>query len=459
MRESRFKRRVVTVIAVAILAVATIAGTSNRTDARDVWVEEIEQPRLIELPRRAERPEPSNQRSSARPQFTVTLAGDTGYSPHGARVNPRTSTKYGKTLTFAQAFAGIKPDVNGDLNFVNVETIITARNDLRIDSKGQKRPFSFKSHPNGFLYLVSQGVNLFSLANNHSMDFGVAGLRETLRYMPMMQKRGLKAYAGIGFNREEASRPTVVEANGAKVAFAAMGIVTNNLARHRAGDDKPGQIAYRFPEDERYQVTRILEPVADYRMLSIHYGYEGKVRTDKKQLDDWRLYADEGVDLVVGHHAHVVRGVEMREGGGLIFYGLGNFMHHGTANITGNHVCRTHGLFARVHVAQDDAGRWRTRAVEAIPITDTHIAPRRFGSKSASHLRVHALNYLAETIDDRATGARGLRFTPMPDGSGLYCVPGAEDDGGRIGTLCRGWRSPPAIPRSLRRQITSSCAR
>ncbi len=404
--------------------------------------------------------EPGKSADRAARQFTITLAGDTGYSPHMAPVNPRTSSKSGRSLTFEQAFAPISRDVNGELNFVNVETVITERNDLPRDTKGQGKPFNFRSHPNGFAHLVKNGVNLFSLANNHSMDFGEAGLRDSLRHATTLMKTGLKAHAGVGLNREEASRPKLVTANDAKVAFSAIGIVTNNLARHRAGNDKPGQIAYRFDEDFRHSVDRLkTEMKADYRALSIHYGVEGLVRADADQLSNWRREAKDGVDLIIGHHAHVVRGVEMTDNGALIFYGLGNFMHHGTADITGNHVCRSYGLFARVHVAEAADGTWRTRAVEAIPVTNVHISPRRYSSVEQSHFRVHALNYLGETLDNSASGARGMRFTPQADGSGLFCVEDATSDGGKIGALCKGWRPAPAIPASLRQTIAGSCAR
>ncbi len=270
-----------------------------------------------------------------------------------APVNPRTSSKAGRTLTFEQAFQPISKDVNGELNFVNVETVITERNDLTRDTKGQGGPFNFRSHPNGFAHLVKKGVNLFS-ARQQPLDGLRRGgpARDAAKFERHWKRSGLKAYAGVGLNREEASRPKVVDANGANVGFAAIGIVTNNLERHRAGENKPGQIAYRFDEDFRHVVDRLKEAKSDYRMLSIHYGVEGFVRADADQLTNWRREAKGGVDLIVGHHAHVVRGVEMTANGALIFYGLGNFMHHGTADITGNHVCRSYGLFARVHVGR-----------------------------------------------------------------------------------------------------------
>ena len=157
------------------------------------------------------------------------------------------------------------------------------------------------------------------------------------------------------------------------------------------------------------------------------------MRTDAVQIAEWRGLAAQrdGIDLIVGHHAHVVRGVELA-GGSLIFYGLGNFLHLGTANMTSSGICRDYGLMAKVHLRKAADGKLAIRAVEAIPVTDTHLRPRRLPG-AQGNARVHALNYLAGTLDDAAGKARGLRFTPQSDGSGLFCLPGAENDTGRVG--------------------------
>jgi hypothetical protein len=89
-------------------------------------------------------------------------------------------------------------------------------------------------------------------------------------------------------------------------------------------------------------------------------------------------------------------------------------------------------------------------------VTDTHRKTRRLtGAAGIAH--VHALNYLASTLDS-PSGARGLRFSPQEDGSGLYCVPGADAIPGKIGALCKNYKAPPAIPEALRGQIAGSCA-
>ncbi|MTD95542.1 hypothetical protein GIW81_14475 [Hyphomicrobium sp. xq] len=390
-------------------------------------------------------------------EVAITLVGDVGLNRSNQPVEAD-GVRRGEFQTWAETTSRIEDQVNGDLNFMNVETVVTDRNDLPPDLKEQRGPFNFRTHPNGIRHLVTRGFNVLSLANNHSMDYGVDGLKETLKHVGKLQEERLAIAAGVGMNSEQASRPQRVTVKGSEVAFAATGIVTNNLERHRAGPDKPGQSAYRFDEDFAEVRRRLVKSTADYRILSIHYGEEGRVRTDGKQIAEWRAIAAEkdGIDLIVGHHAHVVRGVEMA-GNSLIFYGLGNFLHQGTADITGKGICRDYGLMARVHLKREPSGKLVLRAVEAIPVTDTHFRPRRLtGEAGAAH--IYALNYLSADLGDGAK-AQGVLFTPQEDGTGLYCRPGADKDGGKIGALCKSYRPAPPIPDNLRATIASSCSR
>jgi poly-gamma-glutamate synthesis protein (capsule biosynthesis protein) len=387
-------------------------------------------------------------------EVTITLTGDTGYSRNGQPVEPE-GVRRGDFQTWAETTSRIDDQINGDLNFTNIETVVTDRNDLTPDLKEQSAPFNFRTHPNGVRHLVSRGFNLLSLANNHSMDYGLGGLKETLQHVGKLQDERLAVAAGLGMNSEQASRPQRVSVKGSEIAFAATGIVTNNLERHRAGADKPGQSAYRFDDDYAEVRRRLVAAPADYRILSIHYGEEGRVRADAKQFADYRGLAaqKDGIDLIVGHHAHVVRGVEIA-GDSLIFYGLGNFLHPGTADINGKGICRDHGLMARVHLKKAADGKLKLRAVEAIPVADTHLRPRPMtGAEGAA--RIHALNYL----DADLGGVRGIAFTPQPNGTGLYCLAGTEKEGGSIGALCKGYRPAPPIPDNLMSSIASSCAR
>jgi poly-gamma-glutamate capsule biosynthesis protein CapA/YwtB (metallophosphatase superfamily) len=388
-------------------------------------------------------------------EVTITLVGDVGLNRSNQPVEAQ-GFRRGDFQTWAQTTSMIDNEINGDLNFMNVETVVTDRNDLPPDTKGQGAPFNFRTHPNGIRYLVSRGFNMLSLANNHSMDYGLQGLQETLKHVGELQKERLAIASGLGMNREQAGRPQRVTVKGSDIAFAATGIVTNNLERHRAGPNKPGQIAYRFDDDFAEVRGRLVAAPAQYRILSIHYGEEGHVRADAKQFADYRGLAaqKDGIDLIVGHHAHVVRGVEIA-GHSLIFYGLGNFLHPGTADMTGKGLCRDYGLMARVHLKKGADGQLTLRAVEAIPVTDTHFRPRRL-TGDAGAARVHALNYLDANLGE---GSSGVAFTPQADGTGLYCLPGAEKDGGTIGALCKAYKPAPPTPDSLRGAIANSCSR
>ena len=393
---------------------------------------------------------------SASGAVTIVVTGDTGFSRNHSPVHPKGVHKFGRRQSWSEAMSGIAKQINGDLNFTNIETVVTSHNKLSRDLKGQRGPFNFRSHPNGIRHLVKRGFNLMSLANNHSMDYKVAGLKETLRHMKPMLNEGLKAYAGIGLNREEASRPHTVSVKGAKVAFSAIGIATNNLGRHRAGKNKPGQIAYRFDDDYRLSIDRLANAKSDYRIISIHYGVEGRVRADSKQIKQWRGLAakQKKIDLVIGHHAHVPRAVE-RVGNSVIFYGLGNFLHHGTANMGRKGICRDFGVVGRVHLRKGSDGHLITRAVEVIPVTKMHIRPVKLSARKSAD-RIHALNYLARKLP---AGAEGMRFSIQKDGTGLYCFKGAGGDPGHVGRLCRGWKGAGGTPSFLAGKIAGSCAR
>ncbi len=178
----------------------------------------------------------------------------------------------------------------------------------------------------------------------------------------------------------------------------------------------------------------------------------------KRQLRDWRDFAasEKGIDLIVGHHPHVAQGVEM-DGASLIFYGLGNFMHPGTAEMSRFGICRDYGLMAKVHLARMQ-GYWRAAAIEVIPLTKTNIHPERFAPEQGVK-RIYALNYLGAQLGD-GKAAQGVRFTPRKDGTGLYCTEGAELLDGNSGRSARasGRRRPfPAsLPASSRRPARTS---
>ena len=238
--------------------------------------------------------------------------------------------------------------------------------------------------------------------------------------------------------------------------LSAIGI---GAGRFRAGQGQPGQLAYNVPEDFAEAVSRLSRAPGDYRILSVHYGQELQVAPDAA---DVRKLRDEavrgaGIDVVVGHHAHVAAGVQEIDGR-LVFYGLGNFLHLGTMDMSRFGICRDYGLTARLHLTRRADGHLAARAIEVVPLTGMHMRPTRLAPAAAT-LRVHVLNHLAAGLDAPAAKARGVRFVPRADGSGLHCLPGAEREAGRIGELCAGWAEPTQPASNLVQQIAGACGR
>lgn len=397
--------------------------------------------------------------SSQAPSFsldrlTIVLVGDTGFNSTDAKVDPKVMYKGRQTIGFTDALSKIAGEVDGELAFVNLETIITDRNDIPPETKG-KGAFHFRSHPAALKALIDAGFNLFALANNHSYDYGAAGIEETLYHLAVANAERAIAFAGIGSNFAEAVKPGCIDVGGTRIGLGAIGIITGDQPQYRAGPEKAGQASYRDRADFEAVVDRLVAMPAEYRVLSIHYGLEGRVEPDERQLKDWRGFAAEekGIDLIVGHHPHVAQGIELN-GKSLIFYGLGNFLHPGTAEMKRFGLCRDYGLMAKVHLARSGAA-WQVAAIEAIPLTNTQLKPERFKVEEATK-RIYALNHLAEGLDDEKS-ARGVRFTPQHDGRGLYCAGGAAGLGGNIAALCQSWQEPGEPDEALAKAIDQAC--
>lgn len=392
--------------------------------------------------------------SSSPDRMTIVLVGDTGFNRSDAPVDAKGLRKGKQVTAFSYMLGGIARELDGDLAFLNLETVVTDRNDLAAEGKG-KDAFHFRSHPIALKALITAGFNMFSLANNHAFDYGGAGIEETLYHLAVANAERAIAYAGIGSNLDEAIKPGCLDVDGARIGFSAIGIITGDQPQYRAGPDSPGQASYRDRADFEAAVDKLAAMPADYRILSIHYGLEGRVIPDERQLADWRSFAAEekGIDLIVGHHPHVAQGVEL-DGKSLIFYGLGNFLHPGTAEMTRFGLCRDYGLMAKVYLARID-GAWKVEAIEAIPLTNTQVRPARFSAQEAEK-RIYALNHLAASLDDDKA-ARGVRFTPQPNGSGLYCADGASALSGKIGTLCQGWQHAGEPDPKLAAKIEAAC--
>lgn len=167
---------------------------------------------------------------------------------------------------------------------------------------GTSMVFSF--HEDVATFLKNSGFTLVSISNNHAVDQGWKGRDSTIKALDA---------ANLGWcgHPSEADPNSVYygESGGQKFAFVCLQDVSFKLDREAA-----------------LSLIKSIEPMVDYLIVSIHWGYEYKHKADfKKQVEPARAFVDAGADLVIGHHPHVVQNFELYNGK-FIFYSLGNFV-------------------------------------------------------------------------------------------------------------------------------------
>lgn len=368
----------------------------------------------------------------AEDRLTVVLVGDTGFNGPSAAVSPQGGFKRGKLVSVEEAVAKIAPHLKGDVVFANLETVVTERNDI----PAREKMFVFRTHPAHVRGLAAAGINVFSAANNHAMDFGGRGAGETQRALQAMPE--ILAAPGLGATREEAMQPEVFEARGARIAVSAIGNAGGGLP---ASEGEAGML--REDRDFEAVTARLAAEAADIRILSVHYGPEFEPKAGEADKARFRAALPHGAAIIAGHHNHVARGIEL-DGDKLILYGLGNFLHLGTQDMRRFDICRDFGLLAKVGLVKGDGG-YRVETVEAVPLTKMHIAPEPM-TGDAGRLTVEVLNHLGAKL-----GKKGLRFAPQTDGSGLWCTANASD------TRCAGWQAPGVSAREA--EIAAACGK
>jgi len=160
------------------------------------------------------------------------------------------------------------------------------------------------------------GVNMLALANNHIMDYGTEGLRETL----LSTKEFICVGAGLNF--DDVYSYTVREVSGIRIAFAAFSEAQFGVLLDEEGSFGGTGYSWIGHPQARHLIRRAREE-ADIVILQAHAGLESVHIPLPEWRSCYREFIDMGADIVIGHHPHVVQGQELYKGK-YIYYSLGN---------------------------------------------------------------------------------------------------------------------------------------
>ncbi|MEY4722505.1 MAG: hypothetical protein RLZZ324_18 [Candidatus Parcubacteria bacterium] len=283
-----------------------------------------------------------------------------------------------------------------DLTFANLETPVTPG---RVIKPGE---MTFRTDPAALEGLSDAGVDVVSLANNHTPNFGSKGLIDTLA---RLDAAGI-AHAGAGADIDAALTPAITKAGKLTVAWLAFNDADVVPPSYGAAKDHPGTAIM--------DVARVTAAVRDARthanlvFVSMHSGHEYTTEADDHQKEFAHAAIDAGAAAVIGHHPHVVQPVEIYQGKPIL-YSLGNFIFDQTFSSD-----TMDGLTALLHVNAKGVTR-----VEFIPVHDpVHGQPTL--ANDAEYARVMKRLHLPAGTLTPATAGTGLRqgidLPALPDG-------------------------------------------
>ena len=241
---------------------------------------------------------------------------------HGAIYDDAKTTN--GSYDFSKMLELVKPIIQSyDLAFYNQESILGG---VELGLSSYPRFNAPKEVGDAFLDL---GFNLVSLANNHTLDKGKEGIYSSLDYW--RNKENIMT-AGSYSSEENRITPNIMEKNGITYALLAYTTTTNGLNTFK---DEPYLITVYDEELVKADIERLRDKV-DLLMVSMHWGEEYTHTPTEEQKEIAEYLASLNVDIVIGHHPHVVQPIDFIDDT-MVIYSLGNFIasQYGINKLTG----------------------------------------------------------------------------------------------------------------------------
>lgn len=200
-----------------------------------------------------------------------------------------------------------------DYRIVNLEAPITDdRSEKKIIKTG---PHLRMSEQTAISVLNQLNIDGVTLSNNHILDYGTKGLLDTFDTLKSKEI----AYVGAGTNLKDAAKYITLNKEGMKIAI--INFCENEWSI--AEEDSPGANPMDII-DNAYQI-REAKATHDKVIVIVHGGHEYYNLPSPRMQKQYRFYAEQGADIVVGHHTHCISGNEVYKGVP-IYYSLGNFL-------------------------------------------------------------------------------------------------------------------------------------
>ena len=244
---------------------------------------------------------------------------------------------------------------NSDINVINMECpVIETGTQEKIKKNGPHLCTNDK------VYNLLRKINIHAvtLANNHILDYGHNGLISTIKGCV---KNGILT-TGAGKNVKEASQPVIVEKKGIRIALVNFCEHEFSIAtKNRAGANPLDLI-------DNLKEIKNARTLADFVFVVIHGGHEHYNLPSPRMVKQYRFFAENGADAVIGHHTHCISGFETHKGVP-IFYSLGNLLF----TMPYNNESWNYGLLVQFEIEEGNSLKWKLIPTQQ-SIKDFHLS-------------------------------------------------------------------------------------
>jgi len=212
---------------------------------------------------------------------------------------------------YNKLFENVTELKEADILFGNLEGAVSDKG----NNVGSK--YSFRMDPVVLPALLDAGFDIVSFANNHVGDWNTIAFSDTLS---RLNENGILK-TGAGINKEEATKPTIIKKNGTRFGFLGFSDVGPNWLE--VTENKPGVLLASDPSFT--SIIQNAKSQVDVLIVSFHFGDEYKLVHNNRQETLAYSAIDNGADMIIGHHPHIIEDIEEYKGK-MIVYSLGNFI-------------------------------------------------------------------------------------------------------------------------------------
>lgn len=292
-----------------------------------------------------------------------------------------------------------------DFRIINLETAVT-----RSREPWPEKVIQYKMEPRNIPCITEAGIDCCALSNNHVMDWGIQGFRETLE---VLSSAGI-GYSGAGITLKDATRPaTYRSSNGARISVLSVGFPSSGIPEEWGARHNREGVFY-LPDISEYSLSILSDVIEDQvpddsvLVLSVHWGGNWEFPVPP----DMQTFAHDcidqlGVDIIHGHSSHHPKAIEVHRGKPIL-YGCGDFIND-YEGIQGYE--RYRGDLALMYFIDFDTESRLLESLDLVPLKRRRFRLERANDADVSwltHMLIREGTPLGTTVED--TGDLSLRL-------------------------------------------------